>query len=80
MSHHELTSPLPGTFYRSPSPGAAPFVEVGARVAVGDIVGIVEVMKQFNQIEAEAAGVVREILVGDGDPVEAGQVLLRFEG
>lgn len=76
----EIQSPLPGTFYRRPSPDAAPFVEVGATIKPGDVVGIVEVMKQFNQIEAEVGGVVAEILVADGDPVEPGQALLRIEG
>lgn len=80
MSQQETQSPLPGTFYRRPSPDAAPFVEVGAAIQPGDVVGIVEVMKQFNQIEAEIGGVVAEILVADGDPVEPGQALLRIEG
>lgn len=80
MSQQEIQSFLPGTFYRRPSPDAAPFVEVGATIQPGDVVGIVEVMKQFNQIEAEIGGVVAEILVADGDPVEPGQALLRIEG
>lgn len=80
MSQQEIQSPLPGTFYRRPSPDAAPFVEVGAAIKPGDVVGIVEVMKQFNQIEAEIGGVVAEILVADGHPVEPGQALLRIEG
>lgn len=80
MSQQEIHSPLPGTFYRRPSPDAAPFVEVAATIKPGDVVGIVEVMKQFNQIEAEVGGVVAEILVADGDPVEPGQALLRIEG
>ena len=80
MSQQEIQSPLPGTLYRRPSPDAAPFVEVGAAIKPGDVVGIVEVMKQFNQIEAEIGGVVAEILVADGDPVEPGQALLRIEG
>lgn len=79
MSQHELASPLPGTFYHRPAPGEPPFVVVGATVAVGDVVGIVEVMKQFNLVEAQTAGVVVEILVDDGAPVEAGQPLLRVE-
>ena len=53
---------------------------MGAAIKPGDVVGIVEVMKQFNQIEAEIGGVVAEILVADGDPVEPGQALLRIEG
>lgn len=80
MAQHELPSPLPGTFYRSPSPGQPPYVEVGTQVSAGDIIGIVEVMKQFNQVEAPSAGVVTDILVPDGEPVEAGQALLRIEG
>ncbi|CAB3686632.1 Biotin carboxyl carrier protein of acetyl-CoA carboxylase [Achromobacter deleyi] len=80
MSQQEIQSPLPGTFYHRPSPDAAPFVEVGTTVRPGDVIGIVEVMKQFNQIEAEVGGVVREILVADGEPVEPGQALLRIEG
>ncbi|CAB3694308.1 MULTISPECIES: acetyl-CoA carboxylase [Achromobacter] len=80
MPLHDIPSPLPGTFYRRPSPDAAPFVERGATVAAGAVIGIVEVMKQFNQIETPTGGVVAEILVEDGEPVEAGQPLLRIEG
>jgi acetyl-CoA carboxylase biotin carboxyl carrier protein len=80
MPLHDIPSPLPGTFYRRPSPDAAPFVEPGATVAAGAVIGIVEVMKQFNQIETPTGGVVAEILVEDGEPVEAGQPLLRIKG
>ncbi|RSF02721.1 acetyl-CoA carboxylase [Achromobacter aegrifaciens] len=80
MPLHDIPSPLPGTFYRRPSPDAAPFVKPGAPVAAGAVIGIVEVMKQFNQIETPTGGVVAEILVEDGEPVEAGQPLLRIEG
>jgi len=80
MSQQEIRSPLPGTFYRRPSPDAAPFVEVGGSVKPGDVVGIVEVMKQFNQVEADVGGVVTDILVTDGAPVDPGQVLMRLEG
>ncbi|MBD9472845.1 biotin carboxyl carrier domain-containing protein [Achromobacter sp. ACM01] len=80
MPLHDIPSPLPGTFYRRPSPDAAPFVERSATVAAGAVIGIVEVMKQFNQIETPTGGVVAEILVEDGEPVEAGQPLLRIEG
>ncbi|WP_042300431.1 acetyl-CoA carboxylase [Paraburkholderia kururiensis] len=76
---HEIVSPLPGTFYRRPSPDAAPFVEAGATVESGTVVGLVEVMKQFNDVEAGIAGRVTEILVDDGEPVDAGQVLMRIE-
>jgi acetyl-CoA carboxylase biotin carboxyl carrier protein len=76
---HEIVSPLPGTFYRRPSPDAAPFVEAGTPVESGTVVGLVEVMKQFNDVEAGIAGRVIEILVDDGEPVDAGQVLMRIE-
>lgn len=76
---HEIVSPLPGTFYRRPSPDTAPFVEAGTTVESGTVVGLVEVMKQFNDVEAGIAGRVTEILVDDGEPVDAGQVLMRIE-
>ena len=67
-----INSPMVGTFYRSPSPGAKPFVEVGQKVAAGDTVCIIEAMKLLNEIEAETDGVIREILVENGSPVEFG--------
>lgn len=70
-----INSPMVGTFYRSPSPGAKPFVEVGQKVAAGDTVCIIEAMKLLNEIEAETDGVIREILVENGSPVEFGQPL-----
>lgn len=72
---HMLTSPMVGTFYRSPSPTSASFVEVGQTVKVGDIVCIVEAMKMMNQIEADKAGTVETILVESGEPVEFDQPL-----
>jgi acetyl-CoA carboxylase biotin carboxyl carrier protein len=80
MAQHEIVSPLPGTFYRRSSPDAAPYVEVGASVESGAVVGLVEVMKQFSDVEATVSGTVTEILVDDGEPVDAGQVLMRIEG
>ncbi|RKZ35500.1 MAG: acetyl-CoA carboxylase biotin carboxyl carrier protein [Gammaproteobacteria bacterium] len=68
-----MTSPMVGTFYRSPSPGAPPFVETGHRVGVGDTLCIIEAMKILNQIEAERAGIVEEIMVENGQPVEFGE-------
>jgi acetyl-CoA carboxylase biotin carboxyl carrier protein len=65
-----------GTFYRSPSPGAKAFVEVGQSVKVGDVICIVEAMKMMNQIEADKAGVVEAILVGDAEPIEFDQPLI----
>ena len=74
-----VKSPMVGSFYRAPEPGAHPFVEVGARVTAASIVGIVEVMKLMNSIPAGQAGVVTHILVEDGEPVQYGQVLLVIE-
>jgi len=71
-----VKAPMVGTFYRAPSPGAAPFVEVGDRVQPDTVVCIIEVMKLMNTIHAEAAGIVREIRVENSQPVEFGQVLL----
>ncbi|MFK7730517.1 MAG: acetyl-CoA carboxylase biotin carboxyl carrier protein [Pseudomonadales bacterium] len=71
-----IKSPMVGTFYRSPSPGAKSFVEVGQTVSVGDVVCIVEAMKMMNQIEADKAGVVEAILVEDGEPIEFDQDLI----
>jgi acetyl-CoA carboxylase biotin carboxyl carrier protein len=72
---HVVTSPMVGTFYRAPSPGAKPFVDVGQRVSVGDTLCIIEAMKMLNQIEADRAGVVTAILAENGNPVEFGQPL-----
>jgi len=65
-----------GTFYRSPQPGAAPFVEIGSRVERGATLCIIEVMKLMNSVEAEVAGTVIDIRVGDAQPVRPGQVLI----
>ena len=73
---HVVKSPMVGTFYRSPSPTAAAFVEVGQTVNVGDVICIVEAMKMMNQIEADKAGTVTEILVENGQPVEFDQPLV----
>jgi len=73
---HSLNSPMVGTFYRSPAPGAAAFAEVGQTVSVGDTVCIVEAMKMMNQIEADKGGVIKAILVEDGEPVEFDQPLV----
>ena len=78
-SGHQVTSPIVGTFYRSPSPTAKPFAEVGKSVNVGDTLCIIEAMKIMNQIEADKAGVVKAILAENGDPVEYGQPLVIIE-
>ena len=70
-----VKSPMVGTFYRSPSPGAKAFVEVGHAVKPGDTLCIIEAMKLLNEIEAEVAGEVKEVLVENGQPVEYGQPL-----
>jgi acetyl-CoA carboxylase biotin carboxyl carrier protein len=75
----EIRSPMVGTFYKAPEPGAEAYVKVGNRVTPGQTVCIIEAMKIMNEIEAEIAGVVREILVEDGQPVEFGQVLFRVD-
>lgn len=74
-----VTSPMVGTFYRSPSPDASPFVEVGQRVETGQTVCIIEAMKILNQIEAEKSGVVTAILVENGQPVEFDQTMMLIE-
>ncbi|MGY6429695.1 acetyl-CoA carboxylase biotin carboxyl carrier protein [Vibrio parahaemolyticus] len=76
---HQVLSPMVGTFYRSPSPDAKSFVEVGQKVNAGDTLCIVEAMKMMNQIEADKSGVVTAILVEDGQPVEFDQPLVVIE-
>jgi acetyl-CoA carboxylase biotin carboxyl carrier protein len=70
-----VTAPMVGTFYQAPSPGAKPFVSVGASVQTGDTLCIIEAMKILNQIEADRGGTVRAVLAEDGQPVEFGQPL-----
>lgn len=72
---HVVKAPMVGTLYRAPNPGAAPFVEVGQTVQAGDALCIIEAMKLLNEIEADKAGVIKEILVENGAPVEYGQPL-----
>ena len=78
-SGHPLKSPMVGTFYRSAATGAKVFVEVGSEVKEGDVLCIIEAMKLMNEIPADRAGVVRQILVENGQPVEYGQVLFVIE-
>ena len=72
---HVVKAPMVGTFYRSPNPGASPFIEIGQSVKEGDPLCIIEAMKLLNEIEAEKSGVIKEILVENGEPVEYGQPL-----
>jgi acetyl-CoA carboxylase biotin carboxyl carrier protein len=74
-----VTTPLPGTFYRAPRPGAAPFAEVGTMVEPDTVVAIVETMKLMNPVHAGTRGRVAEILVANAEPVAQGAVLLRIE-
>ena len=74
-----IDSPLVGTFYRAASPEAQPFVKVGDKVTEETIVGIIEAMKVMNEIKAEKSGVVKEVLVENGQPVEYGQALFVIE-
>jgi acetyl-CoA carboxylase biotin carboxyl carrier protein len=76
---HSLKSPMVGTFYRSPSPGAPSFVEVGQAVTKGQTLCIIEAMKLLNEIESDASGTVKAILVENGQPVEYGQALFIIE-
>jgi acetyl-CoA carboxylase biotin carboxyl carrier protein len=75
----EVKSPMVGTFYSAPEPGAKPFAGVGARVSKGEVLCIIEAMKIMNEIESEFGGVVKEVLVQDTQPVEYGQVLFRID-
>ena len=78
-THLEVKSPMVGTFYSAPEPGAKPYVSGGTRVSKGQIVCIIEAMKIMNEIESEYSGVIKEILVQDAQPVEYGQVLFRID-
>jgi acetyl-CoA carboxylase biotin carboxyl carrier protein len=76
VTGHIIKSPMVGAFYRASSPDLPPFIEVGQHVKCGDIIGIIEAMKMMNQIEADKAGVIEQILVEDGEPVEYNQSLV----
>jgi acetyl-CoA carboxylase biotin carboxyl carrier protein len=75
-----IKSPLPGTFYRAPTPGADPYVKEGETVRVGDIIGLVEVMKLFQEITSEVDGTVTRFLVENGGLVDAGQDIVKLAG
>jgi acetyl-CoA carboxylase biotin carboxyl carrier protein len=77
-NHLTVTSPFVGTFYRSPSPEAPPFVEIGGNIREGQTLCIVEAMKLMNEIEADCTGKITDILVDNGKPVEFGQALFRI--
>ncbi len=79
ISGHTINSPMVGTFYSAPSPGAKPFATVGQQVNVGDTLCIIEAMKLMNQIESDKAGIIKAILVENGQPVEYNQPLFVIE-
>ena len=79
ISGIEIKSPIIGTAYHAPEPGAKKFVEVGKKIKKGDTVMIVEAMKTMNHVPSTSSGIVKEILVADGQPVEFGQVLITLE-
>ncbi len=72
---HHIRSPMVGTFYAAPKPGAKPFVQLGGKVQVGDTLCVIEAMKIFNQIEADKSGTIVAVLKDNGDPVEYGETL-----
>tara|TARA_B100001287_G_scaffold220547_1_gene189596 strand:- start:74 stop:505 length:432 start_codon:yes stop_codon:yes gene_type:complete len=79
ISGIEVSSPIIGTAYHAPEPGAKKFVEIGKKIKKGDTIMIVEAMKTMNHVPSTSDGVVKQILVSDGQPVEFGQVLITLE-
>jgi biotin carboxyl carrier protein len=80
MSKLEIKAPMPGTFYRKPSPDSAPFKADGDDVAAGDVVGLIEVMKSFHEVKAETAGKAIRFLLEDSDAIMAGQTIAEIDG
>lgn len=78
MSAANILSPLPGTFYRKPAPDQPEYVSEGSEVNVGDVIGLIEVMKSFHEVKADRKGVIKAILVEDAEPVTAGQPLVEM--
>ena len=79
MAQHQVLSPLPGIFYRRPAPEKPPYKQDGDKVAIGDVIGLVEVMKQFTEIKADAGGKIVRFLVDNEAPVETEQPLLLID-
>ena len=79
MTKHEIRSPIPGTFYRSPAPDQPPFKDVGDAIAEGDTIGLVEVMKSFHEVKADAGGKITAFLIENEDAVMAGQPLVELD-
>ncbi len=80
MSKLEIKAPMPGTFYRKPSPDSPAFKSDGDAVAAGDVVGLIEVMKSFHEVKAEAAGKAIRFLLEDSDAIMAGQTIAEIDG
>ena len=76
---HAITAPLTGVYYRSPSPGAEPYVREGTEVNAGQVIGLIEAMKLFNEIKSDVTGTVRHMAAGDGDLVKAKQTLIEVD-
>ena len=76
MASRQVLSPLPGTFYRRPAPDQPPYKEAGDSISAGDVIGLVEVMKSFHEVKSDSSGTVAEFLVGNEEPVTAGQPLV----
>jgi acetyl-CoA carboxylase biotin carboxyl carrier protein len=76
---HAISAPLTGVFYRSPSPGAEPYVREGGEVSAGQVIGLIEAMKLFNEIKSDVTGTVRRIAADDGDLVKARQTLIEVD-
>lgn len=79
MAKHETKSPIPGTFYRRPAPDQEAYKEAGDRVSKGDTIGLVEVMKTFHEVKADADGTIAAFLLDDAEPVMAGQVIAELD-
>jgi acetyl-CoA carboxylase biotin carboxyl carrier protein len=79
MAQHDVTTPVPGTFYRRPDPDSDPFKEQGDAVRAGDTIGLVEIMKNFQEVKAESGGTLAEFLVENEDSVDAGQAVARLD-
>ena len=80
MANRQVLSPLPGTFYRRSEPDQPPYKEEGDPIAVGDVIGLVEVMKSFHEIKADSAGTVTKFLIDNEEAVMAGQPIIEIEG
>jgi biotin carboxyl carrier protein len=79
MTRKQILSPLPGTFYRSPAPDQPPYKKEGDVVALGDVVGLIEVMKSFNEVKADTPGRIVSFVIANEEPVTAGQALVEVE-